>query len=102
MKFLTFLVFLLLGFYLLQWLARLWLRRRIARIRHDMEQNGGQGFYKQYTWGGRSNGRPERPAREGEVKVETGAAPGKKLNDRIGDYVDYEEVGPAEDSRQAK
>ena len=67
-------------------------------------ENGGQpgGYYKQYTWGNRNGTRRERPAREGEVKVEAGTAPEKKVSDRIGDYVDYEEVEIVEETRQAK
>jgi hypothetical protein len=33
-----------------------------------------------------------RAMREGEVKVSGTATAGRKVNDRIGDYVDYEEI----------
>ena len=95
MGFLTVICFLILGFYLLQWLLRLWLRARVNRIQREMEKNGGQ-----YT---RTNGnsRRERPVREGEVRVETGRAAGKKVSDRIGDYVEYEEIEIVEEIREA-
>jgi len=102
MGFLTFIFFLVLGVYLLQWVFRLWLRWRIKKLQQQMENGGGQGYYKQYSWGTGNSGRRERPTPEGEVKVETNTAPGKKVNDRIGDYVDYEEVGTDEEARQAK
>lgn len=61
-----------------------------------MERNGGQSYGRQYTRG--SGTRRERPSREGEVRLETGQAPGKKVSDRIGDYVDYEEVEIVEET----
>ena len=95
MGFLTVICFLILGFYLLQWLFRLWLHTRVDRIRREMEKNGGQ-----YTRTS-GNSRRERPAREGEVRVETGRAAGKKVSDRIGDYVEYEEIEIVEEIREA-
>jgi len=103
MNILTFIFFLFLGFYLLQWVVRLWFRRRLRKLQQQMENGGGQGYYKQYTWGrGTSAQRERHQTREGEIKVETGAAPGKKVNDRIGDYVEYEEVEIGEENRPAK
>ncbi|MCD8186161.1 MAG: DUF4834 family protein [Rikenellaceae bacterium] len=92
MGFIIFLICLILGFYLLKWLFRWWLASRLKKLQQQMENAGAQGFYKQYTWSSAHKARRENPSREGEVKVETAAAPNKKIRDRIGDYVDYEEV----------
>jgi hypothetical protein len=41
----------------------------------------------------RAQGRPRgRAVREGEVKVSGTATASRKVNDRIGDYIDYEEI----------
>ena len=72
----------------------MWFRARIRKSKGDMETNGGQRYR------GAGNKRA-RPAREGEVRVETGRAPGKKVSDRIGDYVEYEEVEIIEETRDA-
>lgn len=48
----------------------------------------------QKEYGAAPQGRPrERAMREGEVRVSgQPASGGKRVNDKIGDYVDYEEV----------
>jgi hypothetical protein len=93
MGFLVFISCLILGIYLLRWLFRQWLGRRMREIQRQMENSGTQGYYRTT-----SREKRERKPREGEIKVETGTAPGKKVNDRIGDYVEYEEVEITEET----
>lgn len=65
-------------------------RYRINRLRREMEQQGGfaqDGAQRRtYTW--RSAQR-----REGDVKVyKTSETPEKRVNDSVGEYVEFEEV----------
>ncbi|MDR0954920.1 MAG: DUF4834 family protein [Rikenellaceae bacterium] len=82
-------IFLIVGFYLLQWIVRLWLRRKVAKIRREMGEQGA-------AWG--DNRTTDQRMREGEVRVEPRKAPRRKVNERIGDYVEYEEVTIIEES----
>jgi hypothetical protein len=84
MGFLTVIFFIVAGFYLLGRLFRWWVGRRIREFQRQMGGDpGAQGRPRQTS---------RRQPREGEIKVETGSAPGKKVNDSIGDYVEFEEV----------
>lgn len=95
MGFLTIIFFILIFFYLLQWAVRVVLRWKINRIQRDMARNGGSAY-------SRGSGQRQRVPREGEVRVETRTAPGKKVNERIGDYVEYEEVEIVEESEEVR
>jgi hypothetical protein len=83
MGFFGFLLILFATFYLLQAIARLWFRRKVAKIQREM---GAQGTSRS------NNTTSGRRMREGEVRVEPRKAPRRKVNERIGDYVEYEEV----------
>lgn len=78
--------------YLLGLTGRLLLRLFLRRMQRKFEQYGngaGGGYYKQYTWGSGNNG-PKAP-KEGEVKV-SDTASHRKINEKVGEYVDYEEI----------
>ena len=96
MTFFSIIIFIILFFYLLQWAVRIVLRWKINRIQREMAKNGSNTYYKQYAWG-KNPGRQQRTPKEGEIKVDLRTTPDKKINDRIGDYVEYEEVEIIED-----
>jgi hypothetical protein len=91
MGFLVFLFILIVVFYLLPAIVRLWLRRKVAKIRREMGDQGA-------AWG--DNATTDRRMREGEVRVEPRKATRRKVNERIGDYVEYEEVTIIEESEE--
>ena len=69
------------------------LRRMSKKMEEQARQQGysGQGFGGQ-TYGQQSQ-REARNAKEGDVKVyTTSQTPEKRVNDDVGDYVDFEEV----------
>lgn len=77
-------------FFLILMLAiGLYMSYRINRLRKDAEQTmrNASGSYRNY----RQN--PQQP-REGEVSVHQTEPQEKKINKNVGDYVDFEDVGP--------
>ena len=66
---LSFIFFLIVGFYLAGLLGRLLLRRWIIRKQKEFEQ-GGNPFFRTYTWGGGGHSRNAKPKPEGKVTVE--------------------------------
>lgn len=89
----NFILYLMLTFLLLGVIFVLLFRYRIRRLRDEMERGGG--FAQQdarrrtYTW------RARRP--DGEVKVyKTAETPEKRVNDSVGEYVEFEEVDSGE------
>lgn len=77
-------------FFLILMLAiGLYLSYRINRLRKDAEQTmrNASGSYRNY----RQN--PQQP-REGEVSVHQTEPQEKKVNKNVGDYVDFEDIGP--------
>lgn len=77
-------------FFLILMLAiGLYLSYRINRLRKDAEQTmrNASGSYRNY----RQN--PQQP-REGEVSVHQTEPQEKKINKNVGDYVDFEDIGP--------
>ena len=77
-------------FFLILMLAiGLYLSYRINRLRKDAEQTmrNTSGSYRNY----RQN--PQQP-REGEVSVHQTEPQEKKINKNVGDYVDFEDIGP--------
>jgi Sec-independent protein translocase protein TatA len=83
MGFLTVIFFIVVGVYLLRLLFRWWIGKKIRQFQQRMAGNAAQGS---------AHGSSRRTPREGEIRVETGAAPEKKVNNRVGDYVEFEEV----------
>lgn len=86
MEFLSFILSVALGFYLLgiigRWLLRSWIRRK---QREFAEQFGGRGGYTYDPNGNRDTGR------EGEVRVQKNGGSAKKVSRDVGEYVEYEE-----------
>lgn len=103
-----FILYFFLGLVLLLLAGSLLLRWKMMRIRKQMEERFGQGFdgtgqgFDPRNFGGfgasrntRNSGPQDRgrTAREGEVKVfRTAETPEKRVSERVGDYVDFEET----------
>lgn len=86
-----FVLYLLAGIVVLGVVAALLLRRRMNRIRRQMEEQfsdfAGQGPFREPFAGERTT------AREGEVKVhKTPETPEKRVSKSVGDYVEFEET----------
>jgi hypothetical protein len=95
--FLTFIFFLIIGFYLLGFLVRFALKMYVRRLqkRFGGAQNGGGAFFQNFSYGfgGSRQASPEESHREGDVTItDSSAAPAKKIKRDTGDYVDFEEV----------
>lgn len=94
MRFISVILSIILGFYLLGIIGRLWLRYWIAKKQREFEKNGTMGgfSFKQYRWPGGGD-RQERPSpKEGEIRVDKPGQTQKKVSGKVGDYVDYEEI----------
>lgn len=77
-------------FFLIMMLAiGLYLSYRINRLRQDAEQKmrNASGSYRNY-------GHNTQQPREGEVSVHQTEPQEKKINKNVGDYVDFEDIGP--------
>lgn len=77
-------------FFLILMLAiGLYLSYRINRLRKDAEQKmrNASGSYRNY-------GHNTQQPREGEVSVHQTEPQEKKINKNVGDYVDFEDIGP--------
>lgn len=93
--FLSFLFFLILGFYVVGVLGRWLLRRWIGKKQQEFAERFGGAFSgggRGYSWN--SGARTRRPSpREGEVTVQqVSRAPEKRVSSTVGDYVEFEEV----------
>lgn len=89
MEFLTVILIIAAALYLLPRLLRWWIGRK---LRQFQQQAGGAAQARERS--------ARRTPREGEVKVETGTAPGKKVSERVGDYVEFEEVACTDDEQK--
>jgi hypothetical protein len=67
---------------------------RINKLRRQAEEHtrGGNGTYSHTTY--RDYGSQPKQPREGEVSVHQTEPQEKKINSNVGDYVDFEDVGP--------
>ncbi len=77
-------------FILLMLLGGLYLSYRIKRLRRQAEEQqmrNASGSYRNY-------GHKTQQPREGEVSVHQTEPQEKKINSNVGDYVDFEDVGP--------
>lgn len=88
MGFVRFLLIAILVFYALQFIVRLLFRMWIKKAQKNFQQQTGGNPSGSY---GNRGGRAQN-VREGDVKINTQTAPPKQVNEKIGDYVDYEEV----------
>lgn len=91
---LAFILYVILGFYLLGLIGRFFLRRWVAKKQKEFEANGGSpgGFYRTYTWGGRGKNTEKEQKPEGDITIQRTQISEKKVSGTIGDYVEYEEV----------
>lgn len=86
----NFILFFMMTILFLIVVAVLLFRYRINRLRREMERQGGfaQDGAQRRTYAWRSGHR-----REGDVKVyKTSETPEKRVNDSVGEYVEFEEV----------
>ncbi len=84
---LTFLFFLIAGFYLMSLLGRVFFSHWIRKKQREFTEGKGD-FFRTYTWG-----RSERPKQtEGDITVSATRQTEKKINKNVGEYVDFEEV----------
>lgn len=87
-----FILYFIMGFVLLLVAGVLLFRWRIYRMRKEMEERFGEGFGSA-AGGFGARQRPPKQEREGEVKVyRTSDAPEKRVSEKVGDYVDFEET----------
>lgn len=113
--FFSFIIFAIVGFWILGIVGRFLLRRWVAKKQREFQQqfggdgssfqggfgnNGGVGgngraFYGNFNFGGRG-AKPQDSAqqhKEGEVFLkDTTPASDKKVNNQVGEYVDFEDV----------
>lgn len=87
-------LYVILFLFLMVLVSVLYFSYRINRLRRDAEEQmrGGNGTYSRTTY--RDYGRQQQQQREGEVSVHQTQPQEKKINDNVGDYVDFEDVGP--------
>jgi hypothetical protein len=89
---LSFILFLIIGFYVAGLIGRVLLRRWIMRKQKEFEQ-GGNPFFRTYTWSSGSQTRNDsQPKPEGKITVEQTRVTEKRVSGEVGDYVDYEEI----------
>lgn len=102
MAFFKFLFFLIASFYLLGFIGKLFFRWWLLKKQKEFQQNRGSAsgpFYSRtYTWGAGNNNRSQdqdsrsRSSKEGEIHVDKTIQNHKKVNSKVGDYVDFEEI----------
>ena len=83
-------LYIVMFFILLMLLGGLYLSYRLNRLRKDAEEQqmrNASGSYRNY-------GHKTQQPREGEVSVHQTEPQEKKINSNVGDYVDFEDVGP--------
>ena len=85
---LTFLFFLIAGFYLISLLGRVFFSHWIRKKQRQFSEGKGD-FFRAYTW--RQTDRSSKRS-EGDITVSTTRQTEKKINKNVGDYVDFEEV----------
>ncbi len=99
--FLSFLFFVIVGFYVVGAVSRWLLRRWIGRKQQEFAERfgGGQGGgFRGYSWN--SGARTRSSSREGEVTVQqTAQTPKKRVSGTVGDYVEFEEISAREPDR---
>lgn len=97
MGFLSVIFIIVLGFYVLGILGRLWLRWWILRKQKEFAEGSAGGFY---SYGSRSHQKKRSGGREGDVTVEKMPGAGsKRVSGNVGDYVEFEEVGDENDKK---
>lgn len=90
-----FILYFFMGVVLLVIAAMLFFRWRLLRMRREMEEQFGRDFGggPQGGFRGGFNPRQESSRREGEVEVHrTAGAPEKRVSEKVGDYVEFEET----------
>lgn len=90
--FLTFIIFLILGFYVLGFIGKLALKYYLKRMQKRFT-NGNAGHYQQYTYNFGGQKQSTEKHNEGDVFISQASEPKeKKFKKDVGDYVDFEEI----------
>lgn len=89
-----FILYFILGLFLLAVAGVLFFRWRIRSVQRQMEERFGEGGFDAGGFGSPFAGRtPRNNAQEGDVKVrKTAEMPGKRVSKNVGDYVEFEET----------
>lgn len=92
MGFFLTILFIILGFYFLGAILRIVLRIWLSRKVKDFQKNGGYGAFTGF--GGQTTGGYQEPpkTKEGEVKISTEGEEPKKINEKVGEYVEFDEI----------
>lgn len=83
-------LYIVMFFILMMLLGGLYLNYRIKRLRKEAAEQtmrNASGYYRNY-------GHNTQQPREGEISVHQTEPQEKKINKNVGDYVDFEDVGP--------
>lgn len=84
--FLTFILFTILGIYILGFVLKLLFKLYIRKVQKQFEGFAGD-MNSQFQQRGRAQSQ-----QEGDITITQASAPDKKLKGDVGDYVDFEEV----------
>lgn len=88
--------YVILGVIVLVLIAAVVVSYRINRLRRRMDDEGETGSYNTWSFGTRQR---HSQRKEGDVTIEKPSQQGeKRVNDKVGDYVDFEEVDQKKDN----
>lgn len=94
--FLSVVFFIIAGFYALGFILRLVLRVWLTRKAKEFQQKGSfgnfGGFRANYSGGTAGAAQPGSNKREGEIKVEKVEPDHRKINEKVGEYVEFDEI----------
>ncbi|MEG0500150.1 MAG: DUF4834 family protein [Rikenellaceae bacterium] len=92
--FLSVIFFIITGFYLLGAILRLVLRLWLTRKAKEFEKSGGFGGFTSSGGGFQGFGgqQESRKSNEGEIKVQKTEQEQKRVSEKVGEYVDFDEV----------
>ncbi|MFI3266731.1 MAG: DUF4834 family protein [Rikenellaceae bacterium] len=98
--FISFIIYFVIGFYLLGFVGRILFRLWLRRIQKRYQQNPQGANFRSYTWGfgqQQQQQEQEQNKKEGEVTVKAQEKQ-KRVNKDIGEYVDFEEIKDTNDT----
>lgn len=95
MGFILTILFIISGFYFLGAILRIVLRIWLSRKMKDFQKNGGYGAFTNFgSKTANNSGYYKEPpkAKEGEVKISIEGEEQKKVNEKVGEYVEFDEI----------
>lgn len=92
MGFLGTVISILLGFYLLGFIGRLFLRFWIAKKVKDMQNGKGGAYYGGFWTNASSKQNDPNPKKEGDVTITSPGDSDRKIDSSVGEYVEYDEI----------